>query len=259
MSFIEWVSNLYIVRFMKDVILDPPLKAAEIEINSFCNRKCNFCPNHGHTREIAYLDRSLFYKLINDLKKMKFRGKLTFSLFNEPLLDNRLLEFISHVRKELPSVFLYLTTNGDLLNIHMWRMLRGAGLDSVHITLYDPEANKNIKNLLVKLSPEEKNHLYIHSLDYICNRAGLVNTNGSASLPLKKYCTRPFYRLSVNYMGRAVLCCNDYFGRVEMGDLRVQPVSAIWRSKLYRHYRKRLFFKDRAHLKLCDRCDMVYP
>ena len=53
-SFIEWVSNLYIVRFMKDVILDPPLKAAEIEINSFCNRKCNFCPNHDHIREIAY-------------------------------------------------------------------------------------------------------------------------------------------------------------------------------------------------------------
>lgn len=77
----------------------PTLTAVVIEINSACNRKCAWCPNHSNYRKIDFLDEKVFFKVIDELKAMKFKGKITFNLYNEPLFDKRLLMFIDYVRK----------------------------------------------------------------------------------------------------------------------------------------------------------------
>lgn len=249
--------NFFVARFFKNKVLNPPLKNIEIEINSLCNRRCRYCPNFNHTRDEVFLEEELFYKIINELKNIGFKGKLAFSMFNEPLLDKRLPRFIAHVKKELPSVYTYLNTNGDFLTLPLWKELREAGLDFANVTQYDAKINKNVEEILHALSPDEKKYLYVHPLDYINNRAGLVKTGHNIKLPIKEYCHCPFDQISVNYKGKVVLCANDYLGIVEIGDLRSESIVDLWESKVFKDYRKKLFFKDRSHLKLCESCDYI--
>lgn len=260
--FLLWLAKQVIFNpshLFKNAILNPPLTSIAIEINSFCNRKCHFCPNFDHTREKVFLDEKLFYKIVNNLSAIKFKGNFTFNLYNEPLLDKRLPMFIDHVRKVLPRAYIYLNTNGDLLDLPLWKEIRGAGLDFANITQYDNKINKNIQEILNGLSPVEKNHIYVHSLDYICNRAGLVETNRDIDInfSVRSPCSRPFCQLNVNYKGKAVLCCNDYLGLVEIGDLHRESVEDIWKSGIFKYYRNELFSRGRANLKLCGTCDMV--
>jgi MoaA/NifB/PqqE/SkfB family radical SAM enzyme len=236
-----------------------PLTAVEIEINSHCNRKCPWCPNHTNNREIAFLDESLYYKIIDELKEMRFEGRLTFNMYNEPLLDKRLVTFIEYARKLLPHTYIYLNTNGDLLNLSLWQKLRAAGLDQAIVSQYDGKLNENIAKLLSDLKEEEKTHIYVRIFDATkdaCNRAGLVKVENKVNLPLEEFCVRPFYQLNVNYKGKAVVCCNDYFGAVEIGDVRHQHIAAIWKSKIFKTYRRKLSLGDRASLLLCNKCDM---
>lgn len=240
-------------------VIRHPLTAVAIEINSHCNRRCAYCPNHTHEREIAFMDERLYYKIIDELKEMRFEGRLTFNMYNEPLLDKRLPAFIEYTRKWLPHVYIYLNTNGDLLNCSFWQKLRAAGLDHANVSQYDGRLNGNIQKLLNDLEEKEKKHIFVRVFDVsrdACNRAGLVKLENKVRLPLKEFCVRPFYQLNINYKGNAVLCCNDYFGSVEMGDIYHQNIVDIWKSRRFQAYRRRLFFKDRASLELCNKCDL---
>ena len=244
---------------LRRAILDPPLRSVAIEINSACNRQCCFCPNHDHARKPAFLKKELVCKIIDELKDMKFKGVLSFQLYNEPLLDNRLVEFIKYSRKKLPSVFLFINTNGDYLDIAGWKDLRKAGLDFALVSQYDGKVNDNIRDILDKLSRPEKRRFFVrfYGMSKAGNRAGLVKTGKSIKLPLKEYCSRPFYQLCINYQGKAVLCHNDYSGLVKIADVRKESVSEIWRSRIFKYHRTKLFYHNRNGLKLCEKCDNV--
>jgi GTP 3',8-cyclase len=255
------IPALYILTGL--AITRHPLTCVAIEISSHCNRRCNYCPNKTYQREIAFLDERLFYKIIDELKEKRFKGSLTFNGYNEPLLDKRLASFLEYARKGLPHAYLYLNTNGDFLNYSLWNKLRVAGLDKANVTQYNREVSINIQNLLSSLDNEEKKHIYVKLFDASTanNRAGLVKLENNAKVPLKEFCIRPFYQLQISYKGKALLCCNDYFGVIEMGDINSQNLIDIWNNRKFQAYRKRLLFKDRASLDLCNKCDtrQIHP
>ena len=203
-----------------------------------------------------FLDESIFYKIIDEMVQMNFKGKIAFNMYNEPLLDNRLAEFINYSRKSLPDLIIYLNTNGDLLNLELWNLLRSNGLDYAYISQYDGRVNRNINSIMKDLSPEEKKKFMVRVWheSYNSNRAGLIDT--STELPLKKFCSRPFYQLNITYEGKAVICCNDYFGKVEIGDVRTESIDQIWNNKIIQHYRRELKKGNRRSLYLCKSCDM---
>jgi len=236
----------------------PTLTAVGIEINSTCNRMCSWCPNHANRREVKFLDEKIFFKVIDELKAMNFKGRITYNLYNEPLLDERLPRFIEYVKKNIPSAQNYLNTNGDLLNLDIWKKLRRAGLDYANISQYDGKINKNIEKILKVIDSREKKHFQAHIFDLnsICNRAGLLESKKSPKLPLKKRCSRPSYQLCINYKGKVVLCCNDYHGAVVMGDMRNSSIEEIWENEKFQHYRRELQKGNRGNLKLCNVCDM---
>ena len=236
----------------------PTLKAVAIEINSACNRRCSFCPNSTNRREVAFLKESIYYKIIDDLKDMGFDGKLTFNGYNEPMLDRRLEKFIEYTRKALPGVYIYINTNGDFLTLDRWTKLREAGLDFANISQYDGKINDNVQKILDEIEPSEKPHFGAHIFNekQINNRAGLVKKEIELKLPLKRYCNRPFTQMVINYKGKVVLCCNDYFSTIEIGDLSVESIQNVWKSKIFKRYRDKLLKGDRASLELCRKCDM---
>ncbi len=235
---------------------EPRLKEVAIEINSACNRKCAWCPNHNNDRENVFMDEKIFYQVIDELKEMNFKGKLTFNQFNEPLLDKRLVKFIEYTRKTIPSTYIYINTNGDLLTLELWKQLREAGLNFALISQYDNKINKKTQRILDQLDPKEKKAFFARVFDTetLSNWAGLIETKDSPETPLKEFCQKPFKQLQINYKGKVVLCCRDYFGQVEIGDVTKDSIKNIWVSKKMKHYRKRLLKGDRASLKLCKSC-----
>lgn len=222
----ESVEKYYL--YLTGVIFFPPLNYVSIEINSACNRSCTFCPNSIEERPKFFLEEELFYKIIQDLKDIGFKGEINFNLYNEPLLDPRICMFMKHIKKELPSAYMYLNTNGDFLNITKWKELRDSGLSFANVTQYDGKINKNITKLIDALDAEEKKHIYAHELGGKHSRAGLVGSDYTGPLPLKEVCTRPFNQLPINWKGKVILCCNDYYGSVEIGDVRHEKISDIW-------------------------------
>lgn len=234
-------------------ILCPILNAVQIEINSHCNRKCLYCPNHDYEREEAYLPSELFYKIIQDLIDLDFAGRLNFNMFNEPLLDDRIIEFTKYASKHLPDVHIYLNTNGDFLTFEKYQELQQAGVREFHISQYDGKILPHIQTMKDKITDKL---FYVKVFDpakHACNRAGLVNL-GNEQLPLQRMCPRPFYQLSINYKGEAVLCCNDYFGDVVLGDVYNESIQDIWESPKLVYYRIMLADGDRD-LPLCRTCN----
>jgi len=235
---------------------EPILTALAIEINSNCNRKCDWCPVGHYDREISLLDDKIFYKVIDELKEMKFDGKITFSLYNEPLLDKRILKFIKYIRKNISSTHIYLNTNGDALTLTRWKNLRNAGLDVAKIFQYDGKINENIQKIINELNGDEKSHFQAHIFNEknINSRAGLVKSD-RPKVPWQKPCYRPFYQLCIDYKGKVVLCCNDYFGKITIGDAGKESIKELWANKILKFYRKKLLRGDRASLELCKLCD----
>ena len=244
------------IALVRYAVRDPPLRAVAIEISAACNRRCGYCPNHDHPRGAAYLDADLFRKMVGELKAMGFRGRFAFNLYNEPLMDVRLPEFMAHVRKELPGAYILIDTNGDFLTRALWDTLRAAGLDFANITHHGGKTNEAIQEIVDAAGPDAARHLCVHtSVGVINNRAGLVPTPPVSAVVLKRVCPRPFTQLCVTYEGQGVLCCNDYFGAVALGDARRKTIPELWGSRKLRQYRRQLLLGNRRRLKLCGPCD----
>ena len=69
------------------------LKLVEIEIFNYCNRTCEFCPNETIDRKskVIELPEQCFLNTLQDLKDNNFSGYVTFSRYNEPLSQDKLL------------------------------------------------------------------------------------------------------------------------------------------------------------------------
>ena len=142
------------------------IRLIEIELFSYCNRTCSFCPNSFIDR-LSFnelLDINLFKKIIKELKLVDYSNYISFSRYNEPLsyrdiLDDR----IKYIRKELPKSKLVLNTNGD----YNWE-----GLDIDELTIMDYDNNFS-NNELKRIERKNKPKLVrMMRLGKINNRAG---------------------------------------------------------------------------------------
>ena len=113
--------NYFVVlkeRKKQEKFLKEHLNFINIETFSKCNRQCWFCTNSiidRHSKNIR-MKESLYKKIIDDLAKIKYCGAITYSYYNEPLLDDIIIDRIRYARKKLPNAFLFTHTNGDYIN-----------------------------------------------------------------------------------------------------------------------------------------------
>jgi hypothetical protein len=95
-----------------------------------------------------------------------------------------------------------------------------------------------------------------HATPHMTNRAGNVPASRHLDAPLALGCPRPFQQMYINYLGQAVLCCNDWRFDVIMGDTATATLRDIWTNANYQMYRQHLQQKNRA-LTLCATCDYL--
>tara|TARA_R110001583_G_scaffold55762_5_gene168906 strand:+ start:494 stop:1363 length:870 start_codon:yes stop_codon:yes gene_type:complete len=115
------------------------LKLIEIEIFSFCNRKCWFCPNSFIDRhsENKIMPEEVYLDLINQLAEIKYSGELAYNRYNEPLSQKDLfLKRVRQARAALPNAILRTNTNGDYVTREYIEELCDVGFDRLFIQQY---------------------------------------------------------------------------------------------------------------------------
>jgi len=197
-----------------------------IETTDICTRRCEYCPLKNAPRH-NYLDSEIVYRVLDDLKARDYIGKICFSNYGEPVLDNRLPDFVKKAREYFPHTLINMSTNGDVLTPEKFRELVEAGMNEFDITQHGPVEPANHKRLKEELNAEEKKLIIWIKIDddsLLSNRGGNVEVK-SKRIP-KKICYQS--TLIVRADETVTLCCHDYFGEITLGNLREENIYDIW-------------------------------
>lgn len=228
------------------------LRLVEIELFSYCNRKCVWCPNSYVDRQShkTYIDVNVLCNLLQELKKNNFNGAISFSRYNEPFSDFATLQqSCMIIEKFLPKVKLVSNTNGDYINKDI---IQDMFIDELTIMDYD---NKGRNFVLQKLidwglnNIKEFNHYFVAQyrgkkiLYYyswleeakISDRGG--NLQDWSLQKRENPCYEPLFFIGINYDGTVSPCCNvrnDCQNRnYILGDLHGQSLNSMLKSEFY--------------------------
>lgn len=234
-----------------------------IETSTYCNRRCSYCPNsvfdRGLKKNEKLMSENIFRKIIDELSKINFAGRISPHLYGEPLLDKRLPELMMYAHKKLLKAKIEIYTNGDFLNKEIIERFYDSGVKFYLISLHETgrEKQKKIDNLHLfeKFMKNRGKDIEFDILDIsnapLYTRAGLVKVKEVNKEPPCSFSALP---LVINYNGDVVLCCNDYFGEVSFGNLNQESIIKIWNKPKFKKIRKELENKV-YRLKICKRCN----
>ncbi len=238
--------------FIKRQFLSHSIASVNMETYCFCNRKCYFCFFHERfpRREQGIMEEKTYKKIIDDLAKIKFCGRVSPHNYGEPLMDKRLPSLIEYTKEKLPNCFIYIATNGDFLTDPLFRNLIRKGVDHFFITDYDDEE----KPFLRLISEECPLHVTLRKVESIkkYDRAGKIYNMKSE---LVNPCLRPSGQLTVNWKGDVILCCNDFYSDFVFGNVNNSNLIDIWQSTKFDSYRKILLKGQRSKISICHHCD----
>jgi radical SAM protein with 4Fe4S-binding SPASM domain len=213
-----------------------------IEISSFCNRHCTYCPISQVNRSSSniLLPEEIFDRLVEGLARIDYEHSVCLNLYNEPTSDRELLlSRISALRQKLPKCRIYFSTNGDYLNRDYLKAMVDAGLSELYVTLHSPKGkayddayvvgrfcelsarlNKTIK--INTVAPNQSIQgvmslfgisINVFSTNYDIfgsDRAGAISELSARTPARKGPCDRPFHDFTISYEGTVFPCCQMF-------------------------------------------------
>jgi len=226
-------------------------RCAAIEISTYCNRKCAYCPNSVFESPKKLMDFIIFKKAILRLKEIGFSGSLYFHFYNEPMLDTRLEKLVVYAKKELPNAMIRIFTNGDYLNIENMEALIKAGVMQFAISNHTSNRKMFDKRMAIMLKKFGKNmEIRYPQEGELSNRGGLVKIEKQDK---RKTCTEPLRTLQIDYLGNVILCCDDYFRKHKFGNIRKEKLVDIWNKKEFKKVRQELRLGITSY-DICRKC-----
>lgn len=253
---------------------DMNYKMFEIEIHSYCNRTCEWCPNSFIDRrsETVFLDETLYLKALSELGS-DYDGVISYSRYNEPTSKKELFKKrIAQARELCPNAKLVTNTNGDYLNPEYINEL---DIDEITIMDYD---NKGLEWCIARLESwnaevysKDDTHAYAtlngkkigYSSEWslhnsICDRGGSLE---DFSLQERtEPCFEPTYFIGVDYNGNVTPCCNvrsdnpiheDYI----LGNIKHQSIDEIYNSDKAVRFREQTASGNFDGLDPCKHCN----
>ncbi len=251
------------------------LDYVEIEIFSFCNRQCWFCPNSfidRHSQNI-FMKEETYLKILKDLKSIGFKGGITYSRYNEPTADKIFLTRLKQAREMLPEAILFTHSNGDYITKEYIDELADAGLNLIRLQCYlnknekfdlenvvIPKMEKNAQRIGLpykvrtktktcyevefehpKLSIIWEANDFEHSIGV--NRGETIE--GMPDYERKKPCLSPFRRMYIDYEGSVMPCCQvrhdvESHKNMIMGNVEKESLFEIFTGKKFADLRKHL-------------------
>jgi len=133
-----------------------------IEISGKCNERCVYCvySAKGLHENAAFIDDEFFFRITKEAKELGI-AKVGLYMRGEPLCNPKVYEYVEYLKNTLEYEYVYISTNGLLLNEANMEKLASAGIDSIKFSVagFDRESfiqhhgvdgyevfNKNIEN-----------------------------------------------------------------------------------------------------------------
>lgn len=262
-----------------------------LEITNVCNYRCKFCPHKSMKRPLGFMEKRLYEKIIDDCARSGIR-MVNLTSFGESLLDKDIIDKVRYAKnKGIP--YLYLTTNGSLLDSFRAEELIRLGLDEARFSIDAVSAEQysdlrdeynykavmeNILGLISLKKRLESNKpaitvCFIKRKDNAHQVEGFINTwkdkadvihiqafhNWAAGIdggaPQRFVpCKRLWFTLNVFWDGRVGLCCADTEGRHILGDLRGSSIMEVYNSAAFQDARVKNLGADKNFI--CSRCTL---
>lgn len=214
------------------------VQRVEVETHSYCNRRCNYCPNEVGDRlgENKRMTMAHWQLILANLQEIDYAHNLVLQSYNEPLADRAIVERIREAKEALPKARILIYTNGDYLDRDYLDALSQAGLDYMHVSIHtrhdgtysDVDALNLIAKLVRRLGypirysqmlsqqlivariPHPRVDIEVRSINYTQHgndRAGVVSIVKKP--PLRKApCHFPFAHFYVGFNGNITPCCH---------------------------------------------------
>lgn len=260
----------------------------QIETVTGCDAKCPFCPQRNIDRKPVLMPESIWKKIIDETRGLGISYRPF--LQNESLIDKRLPEIISYIKKD-PTARVELNTNGNALNGDKARRLIESGIDLIRFSVdaFSEETYSKCRvgldytrvaeniNRFIDIVSENNRHVVteVRMIDMDINkheqhdfveywsgradRALIVPLYnwpwGEGVEMVRKPCLKMREEMFFYSDGRAVLCCWDIAGRAVIGDVTKESVLDIWNGETRRLYARYLSRGERENIALCSRCD----
>lgn len=209
-----------------------------MEVFSYCNRRCRFCPNSSGLRQQQhYLDEDIYISVLSELEEINYSQTLLFHRFNEPLADPIIFKRIRQAKSFLPYAFLRISTNGDYLDRRCLDNLVSAGISKIAISIYGPNNGEYIEDYILDRMNRKANELRLSGVSWdtipgAFNQLASVYSTASVIIlgrnfdkvgtdrgklvdiknqPIRSSpCVAPITDLNIDYTGNVLPCCNIY-------------------------------------------------
>jgi MoaA/NifB/PqqE/SkfB family radical SAM enzyme len=225
-----------------------------LEISTFCNRTCVYCPNSTNTTPKHFMPWDTFDICLARLREINWAGPLDYNRYNEPTYDPRLAELVARTRERLPRALPRIITNGDRLTPEYIRQLIAAGVVNFSVTRHPPYSEKWDARIAA-LCREFPNHITYNGViadryDILSNRAGAVAMPDY--MPIT-HCHTPSAGLNITMDADVLLCCADYHKQHLWGNLRDQSILEIWHAPAFARVREQVR-RGTPALNICNAC-----
>ncbi|MGE4510655.1 MAG: radical SAM protein [Sulfurimonadaceae bacterium] len=262
----------------------------DIELYSYCNRTCWFCPNSFLERKNhkEFLDPSLYTTLLQDLASITYDGCISFNGYSEPFGNEFFYERLHEAKELLPHALLAANTNCDFLDDNALQKAYESGLRQLNMQIYLQEEELFTPELVAKkLSHLQKRLRGVvfdtpkirHDLiEYPCSyhdmhirayaRDFRVNGIDRSDLEVQTHpsnrntpCTISTNQVIINYKAQMLPCCHirsdyDKHASLVFATLQKKPASLFeaYFSKKSLAWKKSLLYFDTTFASPCTNC-----
>ncbi len=244
----------------------PKPNIVNVETINKCNSTCEFCSANRNTdkRPLAKIPDDIYRRIIDELADWGYQGHLTLYGNNEPWLDNRIVEFHKYAREKLPGVFIFMSTNGLLLNIEKLNQI-APYVNQLIINNYclDMKLHKGVGEIYehIKSNSEKYKDLDVliqmrYLKEVLTNRAGSAPNKQATPRIYTETCLMPFTDMWITSHGVCGLCCCDNFEVTNLGDISKHSLREIWESEEYTDLRRKIA-AGRDKYPFCKHCDFI--
>ncbi|MDD4907488.1 MAG: SPASM domain-containing protein [Candidatus Omnitrophica bacterium] len=149
------------------------------EMTSICNTKCRMCPQMNLKRKLMHIDKEKYKSVIDELNQHGIEGLWLYH-FGESLVHPHFKELVEYVNTKKNLGYIWLSTNGILLDGDMQDFLLRSSLSFLNFSLQSI-SNVNYKKI-APLSPSSKI---------------LANLDSLIKKKQKMLGKKPFFRLQI--------------------------------------------------------------
>lgn len=277
---------------MRTKALDFP-KSILIETSNKCQGQCLFCPystlrNHEKT---TYLNFLKYQEIINEIANYDVQ-RLTLFNNNEPLLDQRIYDFVKYANRIIPNVEITLSTNGRLLTHDILLNLKESGLTHLYISIptispteYKIVMGSDVERIISLLTCLDDIELYnmiriavpktrfynademnkvlnkylICSWDLEYKESWNIDKKFATISDGEKYlgpCDRPLDQMVISSNGEVLICCRDWKYENVVGNIYNNSLYNIWHSDEMKKLQKLIIEQKYDEIECCKDCNM---